>query len=917
MRQVFILFLLYIPFIGFAQNESAISLANRYTQKADSLFDNADYQQSTDFYQKASTIYKEAQRWEGYSHCQNKLAENLARLGNFDEAFDLVNQTLKLIEEKIGKGNIEEAGAYNALGLIQLNKGRDDLALDNFNKSLELFRKLKGDQSLETAQCYTYLGLVHWDSDNTELALDFYRKALSIRKKKLGAQHPVVASSMNDIGLIYAGQEEEMETALKYFLDALLTYEEVYGDNHPKVANSYINLANIYREQRKYNVALTNYQKALDIWENVYGASHPNEGFVFNSMGRVYADQKNWDLALQQHEKALAILQKNYGEKHPKIATTYNLIGAAYGRQFAYKKALESYQKAVIANVPKFSDTDYYSVPDLKEYYNPTLLLLTLQRKAQAFEALHFGKTLRFRDLKAALQELELCDELIAKIRQTRSSKKDKIALGVIAAEIYEEAIRICLTMSEVTLNEKHYLRKAFEFAEKSKAAVLLAAISDTEAKQFANIPNELLEQEKELKSEISSYEQKAAEAANAEEEETYRVKLFEFNQQYAKFIQGLESKFPDYFNLKYNVKTATVADVQAALDDETALISYFIAEKDKRLYTFMITKNKFIVSNNEKDETFEKYQIGLQNSIIHLVDPIFLETARGLYEQLFPKKIPAHVHKLMVIPDGSLGMIPFEVLLTRDVEEETPAQDWPYLIKKYAVNYNFSSTLYVQAQEKQAKKEGGIFLCGPVTFTSSEDQTRSFLSDLPGTEQEINSISAIFQNKKLPTKSYLRDQAQESLIKSGSLKGYKYLHFPTHGLVDQDRPELSKIFLASPTDQEDGSLHAGEIYNLEIDADLVCLSACQTGLGKITKGEGIIGLSRALVYAGANNLIVSYWTVSDASTAQLMTQFYKELTSNTEDNYTESLQKAKLKLIQSDSYAQPYYWAPFVLIGR
>ena len=906
-----------IPWLAAAQSDQ-VSLANSYTQKADSLFENADYQASTTLYDKASSIYKTAEKWEGYSHCQNKIAENLARQGDFDKAAALVEQTLQFIEQKIGKGSIEEANAYNALGLVELNKGRDDLALENFEKGLSLLKKLSENETLDIAQSYAYLGLVYWDSDNDELALDYQRKALAIRKKLLGEKHPKVAASYNDIGLIYA--DKDLETALKYFLDALLTYEEAYGEAHPKVANTYINLANIYRQQSKYNVALNNFQKALDIWENVYNKQHPNVGFVLNFMGQTYADQQYWEQALKFNNEALEIYKKNYGEKHPKIANIYNQIGSIYGGKQEYKQALTYFQKALVANIPSYDETDYYALPKLDNYYNPTLLLTTLQLKARGLESLHFGKTLRFRDLKASLDHFEACDQLIAKIRQTRSSKKDKIALGAVAAEIYEEAIRIALAMSEVTLKEKYFQQKAFEFAEKSKAAVLLSAISDTEAKQFANIPKNLLEEEKELKSEISSLEQKLAQAKNAQEEEDLRAKLFEFNGQHVTFIKNLESKFPDYYNLKYNVATATVEDIQKVLDEETLVVSYFISNKDNRLYAFWIANNSFWVINQEKEESFEKYQIGIQNSIIYQVDNLYTTVASELYTQLFPKRIPNKAKRLVIIPDGSLGMLPFEALLTEKVNiEESPSPtDWPYFIKEIAISYNFSATLFVQAQSQKTINNGGLFICGPVQFNTEEKQLRPSLPDLPGTAEEMKMIAELFSESSLTTKVYAREKAQESLVKSDELKKYKYLHFPTHGVVDQEHPELSKIFLAVPNDaNQDGDLHAGEIYNLDIDADLVCLSACQTGLGKISKGEGIIGLSRALVYAGANNLIVSYWTVSDESTVQLMTDFYKELKAKGNDNYTHFLRASKLKMIQTPQYAQPYYWAPFVLIGR
>jgi CHAT domain-containing protein len=140
-------------------------------------------------------------------------------------------------------------------------------------------------------------------------------------------------------------------------------------------------------------------------------------------------------------------------------------------------------------------------------------------------------------------------------------------------------------------------------------------------------------------------------------------------------------------------------------------------------------------------------------------------------------------------------------------------------------------------------------------------------------------------------------------------------IHLATHGIVDENNPELSRIFLQTDSEAEDGNLFSGEIYNLHLNADLVTLSACQTGLGKISKGEGVIGLSRALVYAGAKNIMVSFWSVADESTAVLMTDFYKLLLEKPAINYSENLREAKLNMIDS-KFAAPYYWAPFILIG-
>jgi CHAT domain-containing protein len=160
-----------------------------------------------------------------------------------------------------------------------------------------------------------------------------------------------------------------------------------------------------------------------------------------------------------------------------------------------------------------------------------------------------------------------------------------------------------------------------------------------------------------------------------------------------------------------------------------------------------------------------------------------------------------------------------------------------------------------------------------------------------------------------------LYGDANETRIKSNDINKYNYLHFATHGIVDETDPELSRIFL-NENSGDDGHLFAGEIYNLNLNAELAVLSACQTGLGKYSKGEGVIGLSRALVYAGAKNLVVSFWSVADESTAQLMTDFYSELLKNPGKGFSYALQQSKIKMIGSKEFSDPYYWAPFVLIG-
>jgi CHAT domain-containing protein len=570
---------------------------------------------------------------------------------------------------------------------------------------------------------------------------------------------------------------------------------------------------------------------------------------------------------------------------------------------------LSTYQQAIKANVLDFNDDDISVNPILRDYYHGTKLLYSLLFKAQALESRYLGKTLKFKDLKDALAALHTCDSLIDILRQQSTNESDKIQLGVIASEVYSDGVRIAYEAGENAIATKMYFDQAFFFAEKSKGAVLLDAISDSNAKSFAGIPQDLLEEERNLKSAIALTAQKLAQKPPAEEEKYLRETSFGLKRAYETFIQRLEKQFPDYFNLKFNPSAPSIREIQSLLDSKTMLLSYFQDEKNNTLYIFQISHGNFKITHHALPAEFDKYITGFRNGIYYNELTAYAASAQKLNKLLIPK-IPAKITQLVVLPTGRLGVIPFEALLTKESTEKN-YKDLPYLLKRFDIRYEFSAGLILQ-KSKQGKTSAApsIFLCAPVSFPEKDN-----LNDLPGTEKEVKEISELFRTKNLKSDSFTEQNANEILIKSDELSKYSLLHFATHGVVDENNPELSRIFLQSNSDAEDGNLYSGEIYNLQLKADLVTLSACQTGLGKISKGEGVIGLSRALVYAGAKSIIVSFWSVADESTAQLMKDFYGILLDGKNDFGT-SLQGAKLKLAKNDRFSAPYYWAPFILIG-
>lgn len=887
---------------------------------ADDVFDQGNYKEAINEFEKTSIYYKSNGEFVQYAFANLKIAECNIRLGQTNEGLELGQNTLEYIQATNLTDPNLLAEAYNVIGDGYLNIGRNDQALENLQKSLEQFKLTNLKETKKLASCYNDLGIVYWNNSNNNLALQYHQNALSIRKKIYTTEHVEIADSYNNIGLVYSTYS--YNKANVNFKKALESYEKILGSNHQKVARCYNNLALVSDKQKDYDQALEYLDKVLIIWNNTLDGEHPNKAFTYVSIGNVLYNKEELELAILNLEKALKSYHVLYGDKHPEISKILNLLGRVNRDKGNFVESIHNYQKGIYANLFDQELTEIYSNPALKNYYNADYLLESLQGKADAFETLHYNKTLKKRDLLASLECLELADKLVTKIRKIRLSEKDKLSLSATASKIYQRGVELCYGISEVTMNKKFYLEKAFVFVERSKSSTLLSAIQDTNAKQFSGIPNELLKKEKNIKNDIAFFERKLAENSGDSQEKIIRGKLLSLNSNYNSFIKDLENQYPRYYNLKFNENQISLKELQNSLEEQSMLITHFITED--RIFCFYVTNDRLQIYNISKLKMFNNYISGLRNSIKYDSKKHFLQSASVLFEQLFPSKITSKITNLIVVPEGNLATIPFEVLLSNEIEDLALDYDQlPYLIKKYNISYDNSATLYSQRKEEIEGYQGeteDILLVAPVNFKDEYyANMTSKLNDLPGSKNEINEIEFLFKSKEHGIKILIDKSATETGFKKEELHKYKYLHFATHGMVNESKPELSRIFLRpSYDDVEDGSLYSGEIYNIDIHADLVCLSACQTGLGQLSKGEGIIGLSRALLYAGAENLIVSLWTVSDNSTSELMIDFYhNHLYSDHYNTFSGALRKAKLKLINNREYSKPYYWAPFILIGE
>lgn len=437
--------------------------------------------------------------------------------------------------------------------------------------------------------------------------------------------------------------------------------------------------------------------------------------------------------------------------------------------------------------------------------------------------------------------------------------------------------------------------------------------------------------------------------SGSKDEFDGYYDTIYVLNRKLDNLTNVLKSKYPKYYNLKYNLNLFSIKEIQSQLDSTECLVSY--TDGEYYYLAAFITKTTFSIKTIEVDENFDEELKYLRYSMMYpkseRFKKIFLKNASEVYETLFPVKFDKNIEKLIIIPDSRLSTIPFEALLTNPTEIETEYSDYPFLLKDYNICYHYTEKLAFEEYKTTKSDVVSDFIAfAPVFSDKSTNSTnqrtaqilqnmqsnsdtvvkntrmvdRNFISALPGTEEEVKLIYNLFDSKDIKAAAYFYSSASESVVKSLDLTKYRFIHFATHGFADNENPELSGLILAHDSSKsEDNVLYLDEIIGLEMEPELAVLSACETGLGKIYKGEGMVGLSRSIIYSGAKNLCVSLWQVSDESTKKLMVDFYNYyLEQNANDHeFASSFRKAKLNLINSKSYSHPFYWAPFILIGK
>lgn len=859
--------------------------------------------------------------------------------GKYDSALAFLEEALSL-HVKYGPDDAVE-GSTTLFNIAASYEGKSDLAKAlNFNlRALEMRQRQLGDLHATTSNSINSVGRVYRKLGDPDRALDYYKKALEIRKATLGPTHPNVAASYYEIGNLY-GTVSNYNAALEYVQQGNRILEA-----NKQVANDVLPTYLAY-EGKMYGLigdhvnAKASIEKGIKVAEKELPATHPYRGIVYNMAAEYYGD--NADIKNQKifANKAIALYRAAYGEGSEregdvvaKLAATYLKLGDVDEAMKLYNEALRVYTAKLGTQNPKRANI-FMGIGEGYFMLSNHVKAIAAYDSAEAIASNGDNKPLQ---LKVYTGEARMHDkmgtllssrafykralELIGDISQGYNNEGARIQLEKDRRELYARAVNVAWRIYNSDADSTS-LNNAFDLIEKSKATLLSENIRDQYAKTVAGVPDTLANKERDLRIQLTYYNNARYQVRKNKDIDN-AIALdkitFELERQLEKLKSDLEKNYPEYYKLKYSGTSTNLAELQRQTPPSTTIVEYFAT--DSAIYSFVITHDDAKLSMQEIDDDFRNAFATYQKCLTDLdfilsdqySDTLYSASAYKLASLLMIPAPATTAQKLIVIPDDFLAQVNFGTLKT----------DNSYLNNKYVISYAYSAT---SINDTRKHKNSIDNFAGFAPSYDNIDYTlldttahpmtalvmRSGNLPLPGAAEEVNLISDLMNGK-----SWLNEEATETNFKKYS-SSYNVLHLAMHSLLNAEEPRYSELLFNHHNDNDnDGYLSIAEIYNLDLNAQLVVLSSCSSGYGKIQHGEGPISLSRAFSYAGCPSVVMSLWKVPDQVTTSIMHSFYENLKDGSSKD--EALRAAQLKFVEENKdplYRHPYYWAGFVVIG-
>lgn len=880
-------------------------------------------------------------------------ARKLGRVGmqlNYEgkniEALDTFKLVLEYRKKAYGNENYRLGPAYLAVGIGYFNLGQNDLALRNYQLAEQNYLLPDEPNFASLGRLYKNISNVYRAKLDYFNAINYAQQALNIFKQQ----------DINDIeGIADANYTlAELYFLSKNYLESRKIFNNIYP-TPDTLSNIYLSnlMANVEESLTNIQSAKFFYKNTIKLTEQYYGKQHIEQGIALMN----YAEFLS---TIQQFEDGNDILNKAY----PIITESQKDKGPQLSRFYEYKGRLFRNKPIATENIASFRQQKKQNLNEAIKWYHKSLLALYTGNDSLQIDQLTVDNTLSFTDclvllktvadtynelalldkedhsisylsnLEDALSYYEIIGELIQRARMEISGDESKIQLAKLEYETFAKTIETAYLAYQINHEKKHMLL-AFNNSEQIKSSAVFDKISNDLAQENSLIPDSLLELESKLNNTISIYNEKIFEEnSNASPDSSllseYSNKVFEANRRRDELNRMLEQEYPDYYNLKYSKSLLSVDEIQNMLGKKDAILEYVLNESDSlsELYTFVISKDKQLFTRQEINPQMAnsmEFIFGFMTSPNYIFtrneDAVeFCISAHNMYQLLIqPSESELANKNLTIIPDGKLNYIAFDGLLKSlpDTSKLIDFSQLAYLVRDFNVNYANSANILMSNKKQKRHLRNEVLAFAPKYNSEQFELSNASytLLPLPGVQKEVDAIA-----ETVRTEIYRGDNATEENFRALN-QDFDVLHLAMHAYINDSLPAYSRLAFSPEKGEHsletDGWLNTADIYNLDLkNVRLTVLSACNTGIGKMQKGEGLMSLARGFLFAGCPSIVMSLWEVEDNAGTQIMTSFYKNLKNGkTKD---EALRLAKIKYLENSNsrLAHPHYWMSFKCIG-
>lgn len=879
-----------------------------------------NYEKALPLYLQANEIMEKEKIKEpaSYALSLGNLGTLYQYMGKYDQALPFIKQASEIRKTTLGKEHSRYATSLNSLASLYDDMGEYSKALPLYLQVKAIDEKALGQDHPNYGIALNNLALVYESLGNYSLALPLLLQSKDIKEKSLGRNHPYYATALHNLAQLY----ERMgyyNRALPLYLESKDIREKALGKDHRRYASSLTSLAKLYEQMGHIDQALLVNQEALEIEEKILGKHHPVYAGSLSNLAGLYKQMGDYEMALPLYLESKNIREKALGTKHPFYIQSLNNLASLYERMDSVDKAWQVLNEAMNGScgiqVQLTFDKTWFDRLLVATYSSYVHLERMIESLGIAYQLLEFDYSV---DDALAKQTMvtDMANALLVEARNQVSSEEDKLRILSLSHEWLLRGLN--------TLDPEFHAEKAFKLADQNKSVLLLQSTMSEMALKLGELPDSLIWRERELLKKQSQLQVKLLEKLSDAEEERLRDQLNHINQDVDVFVRMIEHEYPKYHEIKYRQVDASVSEIQASLESNTALLEYVVGDSVVHLFYVdqeQLEWSRFFVENEELKNRVNSLHSSLSDYQSKESYQRYKEQAHWFYQNLVAPSLAdkEHIDKLIIVTDGELGHLPFESFLV-DNSSEQPH----YLLNDYSISYTYSATLWKENMEAPSPRNNGQIFGVAADYNLMPDSsmlalrlppdqwTRGELTALPAARREVETLMEKYEG------FFAFDTFASERVVKEMASDYSILHFATHGILNKEQPVLSSLAFTEDSDSTETNFwQAHEISQAQLNADLVVLSACETGYGEFERGNGIASLARAFMYAGAPALVVSLWQVNDEATSELMKNFYDNLANGMKKD--EALRQAKLQYMRSAEgiLAHPAFWSPFIVMGN